>query len=85
MIKQPFTMAHLPIPAKNHMGKVQASDVIAITELRKRKRSELALAIDGEAVNIYDVIYHIIERKMEIAERSLDTLSKARILLCCPS
>ena len=59
MIQSPFTVAHLPVPAKDQVEKVYVADVIAITGSQKRKRSELAVAIDGEAINIYDVTYHV--------------------------
>ena len=54
MIEKPYTLADLP-PSLTGSGEILAADVHTLTEAWKKKRSELALAIDHESVNLYDV------------------------------
>jgi len=56
MIRKPHTLAEIPQDITGSSGKILAADVHAVAGSKKRKRSELALAIDREGVNIYDVI-----------------------------
>lgn len=55
MIQTPYTLANLPVSLHASQGKTFAADVHAVVGSKKRKRSELAVAIDHEGVNIYDV------------------------------
>ena len=51
----PYILAEIPQDLAGSPGKILATDVYAVAGSRKRKRSELALGIDREGVNIYDV------------------------------
>lgn len=55
MIQEPYTLAEFPRNPINPNGRILAADVFALVGRRKRKRSELAIALDNEGVNIYDV------------------------------
>lgn len=52
-IGSPNAFAALPRPASQ--GHVWAEAVYTAHRSKKRKRSEVAIAIDGESVNVYDV------------------------------
>ena len=54
MIQAPRLLANLPKPLIHDQSNVFGADVFSISGPRKRKRSELAVAIDGEGVNIYE-------------------------------
>ncbi|KAI9734415.1 MAG: hypothetical protein M1818_006803 [Claussenomyces sp. TS43310] len=54
-IQDPFNVAILPRPIDQSAGKYVVSDVHGGTPgSRKRKRTEIAVGIDGEGLNIYD-------------------------------
>ncbi|KAL2048292.1 hypothetical protein N7G274_000203 [Stereocaulon virgatum] len=55
MIQLPYTLAEIPQDLTGTSGQIYAADVYAIAGSKKRKRSEVALAIDRQGVNIYDV------------------------------
>lgn len=55
MIQKPYTVAELPESLLNPDGNIWASDVYSIARSKKRKRAELAVAVDGEVINLYDV------------------------------
>ena len=55
MLERPYTIADIPPDLKGSTSETFASDVYAISGSRKRKRSEIALAIDRQGVNIYNV------------------------------
>ena len=55
MIHKPYHLADIPHDLTGLPENVFAADVLAVTGYRKRKRSELALAIDRQGINIYDV------------------------------
>lgn len=55
MIQAPYTLAKLPLPPHASQGKTLAADVYTVAGSKKRKRSELAVAVDYEGINIYDV------------------------------
>lgn len=52
-IEEPYTIATLPKARDN--GRIQAAPVHSLNGSRKRKRHEIALGVDGESVNIYNV------------------------------
>ncbi|EMC98265.1 hypothetical protein BAUCODRAFT_32278 [Baudoinia panamericana UAMH 10762] len=54
-METPHTVASLPKPLDALNGKVQAAQVYGIRAGRKRKRHEIAVGIDGEGVNVYNV------------------------------
>ena len=62
MIERSYTVADLP-PSLLGSGEISAADVHTLSGSSKKKRSELAIAIDNESVNLYDVLYYnMIER-----------------------
>ena len=54
-IQNPITIAKLPQPLNRETGKVQFGDVWTQVAGKKRKRHEIAVAIDGEGINVYNV------------------------------
>lgn len=55
-IQQPYTITSLPRPVNQSTGRYVVGDVHGGTPgSRKRKRAELAVGIDGEGLNLYDV------------------------------
>ena len=55
IVQPPNILTQLPRPLKTTSGRVHCGHVHSITGNRKRKRHEVAVGIDGEAVNIYNV------------------------------
>ena len=55
MIQDVYTVAELSRSIISSHAKVLVSDVHSIVKSRKRKRSELAVAVDREILNLYDV------------------------------
>ena len=55
MIQRPYTLANLPVSLHASQGKIFAADVHTVAGTKKRKRSELAVAVDNEGISIYDV------------------------------
>lgn len=55
MIQKPYLLAGIQQDSTGLPGNVFAADVLAVAGSKKRKRSELALAIDRQGINIYDV------------------------------
>lgn len=51
----PSTLTQLPRPLQSSNGKTQIGEVSSLVESRKRKRYEVAVAVDGEGLNIYNV------------------------------
>lgn len=67
MIEKSYVIADMPNDLIGSAGRVLVEDVYAIAGLKKRKRSEIAVAINRQGVNIYDVCTPIFSR----AETSL--------------
>lgn len=55
MIQTPYTLVELSKNPIAPNGRTLASDVYALVGSKKRKRSELAVALDNESISIYDV------------------------------
>lgn len=55
LVEAPFTLASLPRPYDAAAGKCLASPVYGLRGQRWRKRSEVAVAVDGDGVSIYNV------------------------------
>ena len=55
MLGQPYVIAKLQQDADDVYSAPLASEVFTLSRSRKRTRSEISLAIDGQSVNIYDV------------------------------
>ena len=54
-IESVYTLTSLPAPPNGTSGRITASAVCSLAQGKKRKRSELVTAIDGESLNIYGV------------------------------
>lgn len=54
-IGAPFTLASLSKPVGSTNGRVHAAGVCSISGIKKRKRTEIAVGVDGEGVSIYSV------------------------------
>ncbi|KAH8653493.1 hypothetical protein BX600DRAFT_386170 [Xylariales sp. PMI_506] len=55
-VQQPYVLATLPRPLDPTTGRYVVGEVYGTVEgSRKRKRAEVTVGIDGEAVNIYDI------------------------------
>lgn len=56
-IEAPHTIATLPTPLDANNGRTQAAPVHSLRGSKKRKRHEVAVGVDGETVNIYNVSF----------------------------
>lgn len=54
-LQPPSVLAQLPRPLQGSAGNTQIGEVYSFADSKKRKRYEVAVAVDGEAVNIYNV------------------------------
>ena len=55
-VQKPYVLTTLPRPLDPKTGRYVVGEVYGTAEgSRKRKRSEVTVGIDGEAVNIYNV------------------------------
>ncbi|KAA8648105.1 hypothetical protein EYZ11_012232 [Aspergillus tanneri] len=54
-LQPPSVLAQLPRPLHASKGKTRIGEVYGLADTKKRKRYEVAVAVDGEAVNIYNV------------------------------
>lgn len=55
LLEAPFTLASLPKPYDASTGKSLACPVYGLRGQRWRKRSEVAVAVDGDGISIYNV------------------------------
>ena len=55
MLQHPHLLTKLPKPFESEKSRVYTADIHSITGSGKRKRSEIAVAIDDEGINLYDV------------------------------
>lgn len=58
MISSPYILTKLPESLTGDKGQVHVCDIHAVNGSKKRKRSELAVAVDNEGINLYDVYLH---------------------------
>jgi hypothetical protein len=57
-LQNPYVVASLPRPIDRSNGRYVVGEVYGgVPGSKKRKRSELAVGIDGEGINLYDVRY----------------------------
>jgi hypothetical protein len=56
LVEAPYAIATLPKPLDSENGRIHTAPVFSIRQSKKRKRHELAVGIDGEGVNIYNVL-----------------------------
>ncbi|KAK5746594.1 hypothetical protein LTR17_000610 [Elasticomyces elasticus] len=54
-MEAPYTIATLPTPLDAASGTIQALPVFGIRGSKKRKRHEVAVGVDGESLDIYDI------------------------------
>lgn len=54
-LQAPSVLAQLPRPLHASTGKTHIGEVSSLVDSKKRKRYEVVVAVDGEAVNIYNV------------------------------
>ncbi|KAL5045542.1 hypothetical protein BDW71DRAFT_79622 [Aspergillus fruticulosus] len=54
-LQPPSVLAQLPRPLHASTGKTHTSEVYSLANAKKRKRYEVAVAVDGEAVNLYNI------------------------------
>jgi hypothetical protein len=54
-IESVYPLATLPTPLNSSNGRVTGSVVSSLTKGKKRKRTEIATAVDGEGISIYSV------------------------------
>ncbi|RJE22743.1 hypothetical protein PHISCL_04922 [Aspergillus sclerotialis] len=54
-LQPPSLLAQLPRPLHASTGSTHIGEVYSLTESKKRKRYEVVVAVDGEAVNIYNI------------------------------
>lgn len=54
-MEAPYTIASLPKPLDAETGSIYAAPVFSYRGLKKRKRHEVVVGVDGESVNIYNV------------------------------
>ncbi|KAJ5083449.1 hypothetical protein N7456_012876 [Penicillium angulare] len=54
-LQSPSILAQLPRPLHASTGKTRIGDVYSLADAKKRKRYEVSVAVDGEAINIYNV------------------------------
>jgi hypothetical protein len=77
-------VASLPGPVDRSNGGYVVGEVYGgVLGSKKRKRSELAVGIDGEGVNLYDVRYKNISS--DIPNNVLDFSLEINHLICTPS
>lgn len=55
VMEAPYTIASLPKPLDAENGNIYASPVYSFRGLKKRKRHEVVVGVDGESLNIYNV------------------------------
>ncbi|KAL6234581.1 hypothetical protein BDW75DRAFT_211975 [Aspergillus navahoensis] len=54
-LQPPSVLAQLPRPLHASTGKTHISEVYSLANAKKRKRYEVGVAVDGEAVNLYNI------------------------------
>ncbi|KAL2864432.1 uncharacterized protein BJX67DRAFT_361131 [Aspergillus lucknowensis] len=54
-LQPPSVLAQLPRPLHASTGNTHIGEVYSLAESKKRKRYEVAVAVDGEAVNLYNI------------------------------
>ncbi|KAL4949885.1 hypothetical protein BDW69DRAFT_173370 [Aspergillus filifer] len=54
-LQPPSVLAQLPRPLHASTGKTHISEVYSLANAKKRKRYEVAVAVDGESVNLYNI------------------------------
>ena len=55
MLQSPQVLAKLPKSLEGDKSRIYAADVHTVARGKKRKRSELVVAVDNESINLYNV------------------------------
>ncbi len=83
MIQKPYLLAGIQQDLTGSHGNILATDIFTVAGSKKRKRSELALAIDRQGINIYDVsLFSMFQRYLKKAKKSQGSGVKADYILC---
>lgn len=59
-IEEPYALASLPKPLDAEKGRIFCANVYSLSGSKKRKRREVAVGVDGESVNIYNVCFKML-------------------------
>jgi len=54
-IESPYTLVSLPKPFDNAQGQTLAAPVFGYKAQKRRKRPEVAVCVDGEGIQLYNV------------------------------
>lgn len=54
-MEAPYVIASLPKPLDSDKGQIYAAPVYSFRGLKKRKRHEVVVGVDGESLNVYNV------------------------------
>lgn len=66
-IHKPYVLATLPRPLDHTGGSIVAREVYGQRDGVRKRRTELAVGIDGEAASIYDVRYLCVQMLLDHA------------------
>jgi hypothetical protein len=84
-LQAPSLLAQLPRPLEASSGKIHVGEVYGFAASKKRRRYEIAVAIDGEAVSIYDVSDFPVKSSKHPSSDSKfasGTITETRRILC---
>jgi hypothetical protein len=81
--QSPVVLAQVPKSVLGSNGKIQFGSCYGLSESRKRKRFEIAAAVDGETLNIYNVRRRVAsgrwtQKLTQKIDRSISTV----VLIC---
>jgi hypothetical protein len=65
-IGAPFTLASLSKSVSSTNGRIHATGVCSISGIKKRKRTEIVVGVEGECISIYSVWYSLIHLEAAI-------------------
>lgn len=54
-MEAPYTIASLPSPLDKEQGKIHVAPIHTLKGSKKRKRHEIAAAVDGEGISLCNV------------------------------
>lgn len=81
-LQRPSVLAQLPRPFEATTGSTQIGEVYSLIGSKKRKRHEVAAAVDGEGINIYNVLQAILLIRFPKLMNFLGTIPKPDNRLC---
>lgn len=84
-IGAPFTLASLPKPVSSTNGRIHAAGVCSISGIKKRKRTEIVVGLDGESVSIYSVRFFKLRPGSCMLIPFKAAKSTARDVACAPA